>query len=89
MTEENKKQVIVVDDSKEKQQLEYLRTLSSIEQGFKIEQAYYIYEDIKYSHLTKKEREVNIVPVRTKPKIGRNELCPCGSKKKYKNCCIK
>ncbi len=21
-------------------------------------------------------------------KIGRNEICPCGSGKKYKNCCI-
>jgi uncharacterized protein YchJ len=26
-------------------------------------------------------------PVRTKPKIGRNEPCPCGSGKKYKKCC--
>ncbi|MCK9331480.1 MAG: SEC-C domain-containing protein, partial [Candidatus Cloacimonetes bacterium] len=25
--------------------------------------------------------------VRTKPKIGRNDPCPCGSGKKYKNCC--
>ena len=24
---------------------------------------------------------------RSKPKIGRNELCPCGSGKKYKKCC--
>ena len=32
----------------------------------------------------------NIVPktiVRTGPKIGRNEPCPCGSGKKYKQCC--
>ncbi len=28
-------------------------------------------------------------PVRKGPKIGRNELCPCGSGKKYKNCCGK
>ena len=21
-------------------------------------------------------------------KVGRNELCPCGSGKKYKNCCL-
>jgi SEC-C motif len=28
------------------------------------------------------------VPVRTEPKIGRNEPCPCGSGKKYKKCCI-
>lgn len=26
---------------------------------------------------------------RDAPKIGRNELCPCGSGKKYKNCCGK
>ena len=24
---------------------------------------------------------------REQPKIGRNDLCPCGSGKKYKNCC--
>jgi uncharacterized protein YecA (UPF0149 family) len=46
------------------------------------------YNEFKYSHLTKKEREADIQPVRTEPKIGRNELCPCGSGKKYKNCCI-
>jgi len=27
-------------------------------------------------------------PVRTEPKIGRNEPCPCGSGKKYKKCCM-
>ena len=26
--------------------------------------------------------------VRTGPKIGRNDPCPCGSGKKYKHCCI-
>jgi preprotein translocase subunit SecA len=25
--------------------------------------------------------------VRDQPKIGRNDLCPCGSGKKYKKCC--
>lgn len=25
---------------------------------------------------------------RTEPKIGRNQLCPCGSLKKYKHCCL-
>ena len=24
-----------------------------------------------------------------KPKVGRNEPCPCGSGKKYKKCCMK
>jgi len=27
--------------------------------------------------------------VRSEPKVGRNELCPCGSGKKYKRCCGK
>ena len=26
-------------------------------------------------------------PVRAEQKVGRNELCPCGSGKKYKKCC--
>jgi preprotein translocase subunit SecA len=26
-------------------------------------------------------------PVRSGPKVGRNDPCPCGSGKKYKNCC--
>ena len=30
-----------------------------------------------------------IEPVRVEKKIGRNEPCPCGSGKKYKNCCGK
>jgi preprotein translocase subunit SecA len=25
-------------------------------------------------------------PVRTGPKVGRNDPCPCGSGKKFKNC---
>ena len=28
-------------------------------------------------------------PIRTEKKVGRNEPCPCGSGKKYKNCCGK
>ena len=30
--------------------------------------------------------EVNRTVVRETPKVGRNDLCPCGSGKKYKNC---
>ena len=26
--------------------------------------------------------------VRSRPKVGRNEPCPCGSGKKYKKCCL-
>ncbi len=28
-------------------------------------------------------------PIRTEPKVGRNDPCPCGSGKKYKKCCGK
>lgn len=47
------------------------------------------YDQIMYGHLTKKQREADIVPIRTTPKIARNAQCPCGSGKKYKNCCLK
>lgn len=30
--------------------------------------------------------DIAVAPVRTEPKIGRNEPCPCGSGKKYKHC---
>jgi len=32
--------------------------------------------------------EVSTQQVRTEPKIKRNDLCPCGSGKKYKKCCL-
>ena len=28
-------------------------------------------------------------PLRRRNKIGRNDLCPCGSGKKYKKCCLR
>lgn len=34
-------------------------------------------------------QEVKKQPVRRSDKIGRNQPCPCGSGKKYKNCCLK
>jgi preprotein translocase subunit SecA len=33
------------------------------------------------------QRPAPHTPVRTGPKVGRNEPCPCGSGKKYKKCC--
>jgi preprotein translocase subunit SecA len=33
------------------------------------------------------EPEVSTPIKRSKPKVGRNDPCPCGSGKKYKNCC--
>jgi preprotein translocase subunit SecA len=31
--------------------------------------------------------DIQAAPIRTGPKIGRNDPCSCGSGKKYKNCC--
>jgi hypothetical protein len=30
----------------------------------------------------------NVIDMKTRKKIGRNDPCPCGSGKKYKNCCL-
>ena len=56
--------------------------------GYSIDD-YQKYHNFEYSHLTKKQKEADIQPIRTEPKIGRNSICPCGSGKKYKNCCLK
>ncbi len=32
--------------------------------------------------------ETPIIPLKTEPKVGRNDPCPCGSGKKYKKCCM-
>jgi preprotein translocase subunit SecA len=34
------------------------------------------------------DKTVKKQPVRTAKKVGRNDPCPCGSGKKYKNCCL-
>jgi len=34
-----------------------------------------------------KKFSISVVEVSATPKIGRNELCDCGSGIKYKNCC--
>jgi uncharacterized protein YchJ len=31
-------------------------------------------------------KQINEINSRTMPKVGRNDPCPCGSGKKYKNC---
>ena len=53
--------------------------------------------DVKYQHAEAEtaianvpdqgEVELTPAPIRTGPKVGRNDPCPCGSGKKYKNCC--
>ena len=39
------------------------------------------------SPMAAKSRGENVTVVRTSPKVGRNDPCPCGSGKKYKQCC--
>lgn len=36
--------------------------------------------------IASEEKPDNVTFIRTSPKVGRNEPCPCGSKKKYKHC---
>lgn len=33
------------------------------------------------------QKRVQVTVVNDGPKVGRNDMCPCGSGKKYKNCC--
>jgi preprotein translocase subunit SecA len=38
---------------------------------------------------TNSQGEQKLEPIRTGSKVGRNQPCPCGSGKKYKQCCGK
>ena len=48
----------------------------------------YRQEDVQrqVNDIWKQERE-SFMPYVAPPKVGRNDPCPCGSGKKYKNCC--
>lgn len=54
------------------------------------EKSSFIYEEKRWYYLDGEEQEPvsTIKTVINKPKVGRNEPCPCGSGKKYKRCCI-
>jgi preprotein translocase subunit SecA len=43
-------------------------------------------EDEEIDNVRSSETEITGTYHRTEPKIGRNDPCPCGSGKKYKNC---
>ena len=64
-------------------------TLSILCKGWK---KFYTYSLPHFKSITKeiiKDKTLS-VPLQGKTKkIGRNELCPCGSGRKYKNCCMK
>lgn len=42
----------------------------------------------KLEALAKQYQLAHTQKVREYKKVGRNDLCPCGSGKKYKNCCL-
>ena len=42
----------------------------------------------KDSPLLEEKESPRRPPVRSSPKVGRNDPCPCGSGKKYKKCCL-
>jgi preprotein translocase subunit SecA len=52
-------------------------------------------KDVQYQHAdiatdsteSEKPADIAVAPVRSGPKVGRNDPCPCGSGKKYKACC--
>jgi len=56
----------------------------------KSEENAHIYEDVK--RMSKSDKAAKLAPqlgplkTQRKPKVGRNERCPCGSGKKYKKC---
>lgn len=58
-------------------------TIAEMEDWFCFSETYRAY----FADSSKKSKPQEIVP--KKPKIGRNDPCPCGSGKKYKKCCGK
>lgn len=46
-------------------------------------------EEIVSGELDPEEKETALSPSPFKKKVGRNDPCPCGSGKKYKNCCLR
>ncbi|HHT9135845.1 MAG TPA: SEC-C metal-binding domain-containing protein [Candidatus Wunengus sp. YC60] len=40
-------------------------------------------------NMSRKQIQATYEPVKPRDKTGRNDPCPCGGGKKYKNCCLK
>ncbi|MDE5832107.1 MAG: preprotein translocase subunit SecA [Desulfovibrio sp.] len=58
------------------------------EEGAPPELKHHEEEDVSYSGGSETaEESLKKLPVKSGPKIGRNDPCPCGSGKKYKKCC--
>jgi preprotein translocase subunit SecA len=43
-------------------------------------------EDVLAAEAAEDKPKPKVQPIRVEQKIGRNDPCPCGSGKKYKNC---
>ncbi len=54
----------------------------------KIKPAALALHDYWLSQQSDEEAAPTSTPIVTGPKVGRNDPCPCGSGKKYKNCCL-
>jgi len=68
---------------------EGLKTLSTLCRGWKM---FYTHTFSRFKMIADKIRknlEIHPRELRNYKKIGRNEPCPCGSRKKYKNCCLR
>ena len=60
-----------------------------IQVGLSPEQIVKMRKDTKLSNLRTNASGETPAPVQKKKTVGRNDPCPCGSGKKYKNCCGK
>lgn len=78
--------VILVDDINSAKDLitgEYSKEVVNV-----IERTPMLHQNPWAGDMTKKQINApEMEPVRSTPKIQNNELCPCGSGKKYKKCC--
>lgn len=50
--------------------------------------SFYNADEIQKRRERWKEEDKDYSEIKTAPKIGRNDFCPCGSGKKYKKCCL-
>jgi len=71
-------------EAREEQQ-EHVRSAEEMPEGFRHKD---VTQDLRYSG-TEEDQDLfkKKEPYRAKKKPGRNDPCPCGSGKKYKNCC--
>lgn len=73
----------IMDEAKDPtpEQVEHLANLNAAKNATG---ALSVEEQLKQMNVVPKTRPIQ----RDYPKVGRNDLCPCGSGKKYKNCCL-